>query len=105
MTPVWVADLADHFWRAVGPPPPFPRDLHDGATAFGLVVVSRPRLTLDTVRTYLARLCLAVTAAVPDRRLRACLFTHRGRGFVYTAVRATLRFRPAYVRCQSSENG
>ena len=82
MTPVWVADLTDRFWRAVGPPPPFPRDLHDGATACGLVIVARPGLTLETVRGYLSR-WLVVAADVPDRSLRACLFTHAGRGFVF----------------------
>lgn len=83
MTPVWVADLADHFWRAVGPPPPFPRDLHDAARLFGLVVVARPGLTVGAVRDYLLRLGIAVTADVPNRRLCGCLFAARGRGFVF----------------------
>jgi hypothetical protein len=83
MTPVWVHDLADHFWRAVGPPPPFPRDLHTAATNFGLTVLSRPGLTLDTVRGVMTRYTRVVAPDEPDRPLRACLCTVRGRGFVF----------------------
>lgn len=84
MTPVWVAELADRFWAAAGEPPPFPRDLTRPATAgWPLAVVDLPHLTLAGVRRWLARLRVAVPVGEPDRRLRGCLVTRAGHGFVF----------------------
>ena len=84
MVPIWVTQLADRFWAAAGPPPPFPRDLARPALfGLGLVVTPVPGLTLAAVRDRLARNRLGCPAGEPDRPLRACLFARGGAGFVY----------------------
>jgi hypothetical protein len=81
---VWVEDLAERFWAAAGPPPPFPRDLAAAATAgLPVRVVSLAALRLDGVRGWLARCGVPCPAGGPDRPLRACLFARAGFGFVF----------------------
>jgi hypothetical protein len=79
-----VAELAGRFWVAAGEPPPLPRDLTQPAMAgWPLVVVELPNLTLDGVRRWLARLRVAVPIGEPNRRLRGCLVTRAGHGFIF----------------------
>ena len=82
--PVWVLELAERFWAAAGPPPPFPRDLAAAATAaLPVRVTELPNLRLDGVRDWLARCGVPCPAAEPDRPLRACLVTRAGVGFAF----------------------
>jgi hypothetical protein len=79
-----VAELAERFWAAAGPPPPFPRDLTGPATVgLPLSVAALPGLRLDGVRGWLARVRIGCPTDEPDRPLRACLVTRAGCGFVF----------------------
>lgn len=82
--PFWVCELAERFWAAAGPPPPFPRDLAGPVRdALPVSVARLPGLRLDGVRAWLARCGIACPTAEPDRPLRACLFTRCGTGFIF----------------------
>jgi hypothetical protein len=82
--PIWAAELAERFWAAAGPPPPFPRDLTTPATVgLPVRVIGLPALRLDGVRDWLARCRVPCPAGEPDRPLRACLFSRAGVGFVF----------------------
>ncbi len=82
--PVWVVELAERFWSAAGPPPPFPRDLTRAVTdAAPLGIVARPNLSFHTVTGYLSQSGLPVPVRELDRPLRAALYCWRGSGFVF----------------------
>ena len=81
MTPVWARELADAFWRAVGPEP-FPRTFAKVALGLPVTVVERPGLSLGAIRDWLARRS-SVTVPGPDRAVRGCLLAHAGFGFVF----------------------
>lgn len=84
MMPVWVVELAERFWAAAGPPPPFPRDLSIPAvTGLRVRVVRLPGLRLGRVREWLGRCGVSCPADEPDRPLRACLVARAGVGFVF----------------------
>lgn len=90
--PVWVAELAERFWSAVGPPPPFPRDLTRAVTdSLPLGIAERPNLTLSSVLALLHRRRIPVTFAGPDRPLRAALYCWHGRGGSSSSTRPTHR--------------
>ena len=77
-------DLAADFWRRVGTPPPYPRDL-EASVLWGLplVIVKLPRLRVASVDDWFAARGRMHQIAGPDRELRACLFAVRGRGVVF----------------------
>jgi hypothetical protein len=81
VTPVWVRELADAFWRAVGPEP-VPRTFANVSLGFPVTVVERPGLSLAAVRDWLARRS-SVTVPGPDRPVRGCLVAHGWDGFVF----------------------
>ncbi|MDB5308366.1 MAG: ImmA/IrrE family metallo-endopeptidase, partial [Gemmataceae bacterium] len=86
-TPVWCADLAGQFWAAVGPPPPFPRDLRDPvAVGFPVTVLDHPRLSVGGVIGWFAARAIRIPLDEPDRPLRACLVADRGQGFMFLAA-------------------
>jgi hypothetical protein len=79
----WLAETAAAFWRAAGPPPPFPRDLQTPVTwALPLLVQPLPGLRVDGVRAWLEQAAIPVGVPGPDRPLHACLVACRGRGAV-----------------------
>jgi hypothetical protein len=79
---VWCVELAAAFWKAAGPPPPFPRDLTGPAVWFGLSVESVPELTVArTVEWFRAR-HIPLRLDERDRQLRGCLVAAHGEGFV-----------------------
>ena len=82
--PIWCIDLAERFWAAAGPPPPYPRDLR-GPTSLGfpVAVLDHPRLSIAGVVGWFAGRTIALPLDEPDRRLRACLVATRGQGFVF----------------------
>lgn len=82
MTPVWVRELADAFWRAVGPEP-FPRIFADVSLGFQVTVHECPGLSLGTIRGWLARREMKVHVPGPDRCLRGCLVAHGWHGLVF----------------------
>ncbi|MDB5306941.1 MAG: ImmA/IrrE family metallo-endopeptidase [Gemmataceae bacterium] len=82
--PVWCVDLADRFWAAAGPPPPFPRDLLGPASiGFPITILDRPRLSIASVLGWFAGRRIALPLDEPDRPLRACLVATHGQGFVF----------------------
>jgi hypothetical protein len=82
VTPVWARELADAFWRAVGPEP-FPRAFAKVSLAFPVTVHECPGLSPAVVREWLARRAVRVTVPGPDRPLRGCLVAHGWDGFVF----------------------
>ncbi len=82
--PFWAAELAATFWTEVGRVEPFPRDLR-GPISLGLpvTVVYLPRLRLQDMLAWLNRNGVACPCDQADRSLRACLFAHRGNGFIF----------------------
>jgi hypothetical protein len=82
VTPVWVRELADAFWRAVRPEQ-FPRTFANVSLGFHVTVHECPGLSLGAVRGWLARREMNVTIPGPDRRLRGCLVAHGWDGFVF----------------------
>lgn len=81
--PVWCADLAGAFWRELGDPPPFPRDLREPAGWFKIVVVELPGLSVTAVCHWLARRGVHIELDAPDRPLRGCLYADRGEAFAF----------------------
>lgn len=81
MTPVWVRELADEFWRAVGPEP-FPRRFANVSLGFRVTVVERPGLSLGVIGAWLDRRS-NVTVPGPDRPVRGCLVALGGYGFAF----------------------
>jgi len=79
-----VDELAADFWRRVGTPPPYPRDL-EAPILWGLplALVKLPRLRAGSVDEWFAKHGRAHQVAGRDRPLRACLFAARGRGVVF----------------------
>jgi hypothetical protein len=82
--PGWLADAANRFWAAAGPPPPFPRDLDD-AVAYSLPVyrVVMPRLRLAAVETFLLQRGCDVSLGQDDRRLCGAVLAFDGHGFLF----------------------
>ncbi len=82
--PVWVGELAAHFWALAGDPPPPPRDLEGAITgATPLSVVERPGLSPSAVAAFLARQGVPAPAPSPERPLSGALYCWRGAGFVF----------------------
>lgn len=81
MTPVWVRELADAFWAAVGPEV-YPRTFAEVSLGFRVIVIERANLSLAVVRDWLTRQS-RITVGGPDRRLRGCLVAHEWDGFVF----------------------
>jgi hypothetical protein len=82
VTPVWVRELTDAFWQAVGPEA-FPRTFGRVALAFPVTVIERPGLSLEAVRAWLAGHRAGLTVPGPDRPVRGCLVAHGWDGFVF----------------------
>lgn len=86
MVPLWVHELADSFWSAVGEEEPFPRDLAGSIPwAFPLWVSRVPELSISRARHYLEQrgvLDLPAIITQKDRRLRACLLARAGGGTI-----------------------
>jgi hypothetical protein len=81
---LWVAELADAFWKEAGVLEPFPRGLRRPiARALPLTVVYLPRLRLVKVRQWLVRNRVACPCHEADRPLRACLVARSGIGLVF----------------------
>lgn len=83
--PLWVVELAAEFWELAGTHEPFPRRLREPIRrALPLDLIDRPGLSLGSIRAWLARRRIAWELdGGDDRRLRACLLAHRGRGLVF----------------------
>lgn len=81
--PLWVAELADRYWSAVGEHEPFPRSFNALSRALPLSVIGIEQLTTDSMRTWLKRNFIPCELAVPNRPLRACLVAYRGQGFAF----------------------
>jgi hypothetical protein len=82
--PLWVAELSDAFWAAVGQSEPFPRDLRPSiARALPVAVILLPRLRLGGVRAWLQRNGIRCLCAEDDRSLRACLVAYAGQGLIF----------------------
>jgi hypothetical protein len=78
--PYWVVALAEKFWAAAGGP----RDLEQAVASSGLLsVLHRDRLSVDTVRHWLAKMGIAHPLNVADRPLRACLVACEGTGVAF----------------------
>ncbi len=84
MTPLWVSETADAFWKAAGGLEPFPRNLRIPiANALPLTVVLLPRLRVIAVDAWLRARAIACATASIDRALRACLVARHGQGFIF----------------------
>jgi IrrE N-terminal-like domain len=84
MLPLWVAELADHFWRAAGLIESFPRSLRRPILrALPVTVIALPALRLEAVRTWLRRHDKSVPESVSDRPLHACLMACSGYGLIF----------------------
>lgn len=90
-----VDEQAAAFWRRVGDPPSFPRDL-EAAILWGLplAIVKLPRLRPGAVDDWFRRRGRAHGVGGADRALRACLVAFRGRGVIFLdAADAAAEFR------------
>ena len=77
--PAW----ANHFWRLVGSPEPFPRRLElSVAWALPLTVIKLPRLGVAEVLEWMSQYDLCTKPSLSKRPLRACLVARAGRGVV-----------------------
>jgi hypothetical protein len=79
-----LADAANRFWAAAGPPPPFPRDLDDAvALALPVYQVVMPRLRLAGVEEWLVRRGRGHRFDEAERRLRGAVVAFGGHGFLF----------------------
>lgn len=84
ITPLWVAELADHFWDQVGEQEPFPRWLRSAMTkALPLSIVEEAPLSIVSLNLWLGRLGIATVDDAVDRPLRACLVARAGTGLIF----------------------
>lgn len=76
--------VAADFWRLVGSPTSFPRDLEASVLwALPLAVVKIPRLRVQVVRDWLEQDGFAQIIPAAERELRGCVVASRGRGVVF----------------------
>jgi hypothetical protein len=79
-----VVELANRFWTAAGVVDSFPRNLEHAAVSSGfLSVIHRERLSVEKIRTWLAKMSIAHPLHEPERPLRACLVAYDGAGFAF----------------------
>jgi hypothetical protein len=92
MTPLWVHEIADHFWADAGGPPldplratqAFPRELSDAITwSLPIHVESLSSLSIAAVDAWLAARAVDLRLNLPDRPLRACVLVHDGDGLLF----------------------
>jgi hypothetical protein len=83
--PGWLADAANRFWQAAGPPPPFPRDLDETVSlALPVYLVVMPRLRLRSADVWLMRHGRGFRfASDDDRRLHGAVAAFGGHGFLF----------------------
>jgi hypothetical protein len=80
---VWVCRLAERFWAAVGPPPPFPRDLGGVLGWLPTVhVIDVPDLTVARAAAHFTRHRIPCPALAYDRPLAGCFGGHDGIGVI-----------------------
>jgi IrrE N-terminal-like domain len=84
--PVWVRELAEQFWRAMGTDP-FPRTFAQLALACPLTVIERPNLSISAIQEWLAKRQVHLAISGLDRRIRGCLVAHGWDGFVFVDAR------------------
>lgn len=84
MTPLWVIELANEFWRRAKIDDPFPRALRRPISrAVPVTIVYLNRLTFQQATDWLKKMRIACPCSEPDRSLRACLVASSGHGFVF----------------------
>jgi hypothetical protein len=85
MMPLWVLELSELFWSAVGGPGPFPRDLGAAlkAGAFDVTVKELAGLSIRKAENYLAHQGIFRTTGEPERLLRACVIAHGGAAWIF----------------------
>lgn len=81
--PGWLATAVDRFWRS-RPPRDFPRDLELHILLnLPVAVIERAELSVDDVRTHLGPDASQLLAALPNRRVHACLLAYAGVGIIF----------------------
>ena len=81
--PGWLTTVVERFWHSQ-PPPQFPRDLELHVLLnLPLAMVEVPELTVNDVRAHLGAEAAHVLAALPDRRVHACLLAYAGVGIIF----------------------
>jgi len=81
--PGWLATVVERFWH-FQPAPSFPRDLELHIMLnLPVAIVEVPELTVRDMRAHLGPGASGVLAALPDRRVHACLLAYAGVGIIF----------------------
>ncbi len=83
MIDLWLQQVVERFWIAVGTPEPFPRRLEPSVLwTLPLAIVKLPRLWVHDAKTWLERRDIPLHLGSQDRPLHGCTIAYAGKGFV-----------------------